>query len=69
MEIKQLCPLSQVLLPGTRVAGQLLITPKRVGRFSLTFIHSSKLVLGHVAQHQTASSLLEAQLWKKSTGE
>jgi len=35
-------------------------------RFPLTFIHSPELVLGHVAQHQTASSFLEAQLWKKS---
>lgn len=28
----------------------------------MTFIHSPKLVLGHVAQYQTASSLLEAKL-------
>ncbi|KAL0627127.1 hypothetical protein AAY473_000435, partial [Plecturocebus cupreus] len=42
------------------------ITPEMMGRFSLTFIHPPKLVLGHVAQNQTASSLLEAQLWKKT---
>lgn len=44
------------------------VTLKGLGRFSLTFIHSPKLVLGHVAQHQTASSPLEAKLWKESIG-
>lgn len=45
-----------------------LSDPRQEDRFSLTFIHSPKLVLGHVAQHQTASSLLEAKLWKENIG-
>ena len=61
---------AQVLFPGTIVVGHNFFPPHLPceGRFSLTFIHSPKLVLGHVAQHQTASSLLKAQLWKKSRG-
>lgn len=45
-----------------------LSDPRGEERVSLTFIHSPKLVLGHVAQYQTASSLLEAKLWKENIG-